>query len=517
MLNHQSIRRANSAVAIRAQRSRYSNGRSRRGVLLLVVLSMLVLFMLIGTAFLMSSGQEQKSAKSFARADRVGNPATKRLERALLQVLRDTDNQYSAVRYHSLLRDMYGTGGFQGVVYSPTAMDLTKTDGQVTRYADGKAANPALPLDTTNGQFIDIYVRALGWNAGSNQSLNDPQTADDEAATGVDLRHIVKLDRDPLGRSVIQPLSLARGYYNGCVLTITSGPAAGQSTRILDYEYLGDIQPIAGNDPTKPTYFPSRLYRFRVLSFPRTDGQPLQIAKRPPELDDLAGATFLVNGRAFSGTGAGYNPLAQPGQPRLNAVEFFYPTATDAIGAEVALLPNAVYFDPLNFRNVIGVTLPGADPFASLIPPAVLSTLPKLNTVTTGPNGTTYNFSYGTYGDMNESYDAADFQNMFLALLTVTPRAQGRVVQNGSSLSAFDPALDANLFQRLDLEDLPIPSFHRPDLMNFWYNRMFNSQWLTTAISDPEQRALAILDPYPNGKLRSGLTPTLAQVDREDL
>ena len=37
-------------------------------------------------------------------------------------------------------------------------------------------------------------------------------------------------------------LSLTRGYYNGCVLTMTSGPAAGQSTRIVDYEYIGEAQ-----------------------------------------------------------------------------------------------------------------------------------------------------------------------------------------------------------------------------------------------------------------------------------
>ena len=76
---------------------------------------MLVLFMLIGTAFLMTSSQSRDQAKTAAKADRLGNHATKLLDRALLQVLRDTDNPYSVVRYHSLLRDLYGTDGFQGV------------------------------------------------------------------------------------------------------------------------------------------------------------------------------------------------------------------------------------------------------------------------------------------------------------------------------------------------------------------------------------------------------------------
>ena len=61
------------------------------------------------------------------------------------------------------------------------------------------------------------------------------------------------------------------------------------------------------------------------MAFQRADGQALQVdtdtsAKgRPPELADLAGQTFMVNGRAFSGTGVGYNPLAAAGQPRLSA------------------------------------------------------------------------------------------------------------------------------------------------------------------------------------------------------
>src|SRR5689334_20269991 len=91
----------------RARRARARKTASRRGVLLLVVLSMLVLFMLVGTAFLMSSDQSRKMMKEAGKQDRLGNQATKLLERALFQVVRDTDNQSSVIRYHSLLRDLY--------------------------------------------------------------------------------------------------------------------------------------------------------------------------------------------------------------------------------------------------------------------------------------------------------------------------------------------------------------------------------------------------------------------------
>src|SRR5947209_5086306 len=53
---------------------------TRRGVLLLVVLSMLVLFMLIGTAFLMTSNQSRVNSKHSATQNRVGNLASRILD-----------------------------------------------------------------------------------------------------------------------------------------------------------------------------------------------------------------------------------------------------------------------------------------------------------------------------------------------------------------------------------------------------------------------------------------------------
>src|SRR5262245_57892448 len=99
---------------------RTRRGQARRGVLLLVVLSLLVLFMLIGTAFLMSSNQYRGAMKANAKQDAYGNYPTKLLDRAVMQVVRDTDNTQSAIRYHSLLRDLYGTDGFEAVAAAAT-------------------------------------------------------------------------------------------------------------------------------------------------------------------------------------------------------------------------------------------------------------------------------------------------------------------------------------------------------------------------------------------------------------
>src|SRR4051812_38666906 len=128
------MRNGNREFRVERRESRARS--SRRGVLLLVVLSMLVLFMLVGTAFLMTSNQTRTTMKDMAKQDRLGNLATRLLDRAALHIIRDTDNANSVARYHSLLRDLYGTDGFQGVIYSPGTRDLSKIDSQVTRFAD---------------------------------------------------------------------------------------------------------------------------------------------------------------------------------------------------------------------------------------------------------------------------------------------------------------------------------------------------------------------------------------------
>ena len=121
--------------------------------------------------------------------------------------------------------------------------------------------------------MIDIYVRQLPLGA------NDTLTTIDDSQAIPDTRHVLALDRDAFGLPQSHALSLTRGYYNGCVLTMTSGPAAGQSTRIVDYEYIGEGADTS-NVTTPPTK--SRLFRFRVMAFQRADGTPLQTRGQLP-------------------------------------------------------------------------------------------------------------------------------------------------------------------------------------------------------------------------------------------
>ena len=407
---------------LRRRRAARRQQRHRRGVLLLVVLSMLVLFMMIGTAFLMTSDMYRKGSKAAAKEGRVGNPPRELLDRALYQLLRDTNNQFSVVRYHSLLRDMYGTDGFEATVYRPGTVNLSASAGnvgQATRYAGATSGNtPAEYLGPNQGQLIDIYIRP---EIFTGNGVAEPH-------------HVIKLQRDIDNLPELHTLPLINGYYSGTLLTFTSGPARGQSARVLKYTYE-----TIGNSN-------EYLYRLQIMAIPRSDGQNLEIdPNRNPELMDLVkaapdldgsirGHSFIVNGRPYNGTGVGYDPTAMAGTPRLSMLDARFSPPYDV---PVALAPNAAtYNGAWNYNR----TAPYYGHFSGL-------------------------------GGCDESYDAPDFQNMFLAHETVMPLAQGTWWDdNGQrrNMNSFAP----NQFVRFDLENLPIPSFHRMALVNYWYDRM---------------------------------------------
>jgi hypothetical protein len=446
---------------LRAQR------RDRRGVLLMVVLSMLALFLLLGTAFLVSSRFYATTGKEAGKMNRTTNNPADLMERAMLQVLRDTNNPSSSIRYHSLLRDVYGSDGFVGQVLTFNS----RTD-LMPRYAGGTTANL---LGPTQGQFVDLFVFDPTWPGG--------RLPDD--------RDVVDLERAPDGTTVDHTMSRANNYYAGCLLTMLNGPAAGQTTRIVDsrvVEYIAD-----------PNGNMSPVTRLRVMVFPRADGSSLRIGGPDGiQLEDLMldvnnnqGYAFMVNGRANSGTGAGLNRLAQRGGAKLNAVEMSVGSG-GLYGTEMALTPNLRFVDLTQAAAFIG----GNDPFG--ITGATLANFTALN-----PNRATvlYPTAEGP-GGSNESYDAVDYQNMFLAHMPVSPRATaGLIDSTGATLDVGVDEQTLNEFlsrasMRLDMENTIVPSFHQPALINYWYQRLHDAPWLVSAISDENQRARVILAPY---------------------
>ncbi len=81
--------------------------RARRGIVLVLVLAMLGLLALIGVTFATFSGQARINAHNFTQS--VIQPQDDELmDFALQQLITDTGDLRSAIRGHSLARDMFG-------------------------------------------------------------------------------------------------------------------------------------------------------------------------------------------------------------------------------------------------------------------------------------------------------------------------------------------------------------------------------------------------------------------------
>ncbi len=268
-----------------------------RGVVLLVVLTLLTLLIVIGLTFVVLSGQFRRTAETGVRKERYADDPAKLPDRAMYDLLRDTPaNSRSALKGHSLLRDLFGNDGVFGTV-GILISDPSTLDPLVPRLPDG--------------EFLTFSV--TGWST---------------------------------------TFSKAAGHYNGCTLTFL-GPGidasvAAESTRIVSYSPILD-----------PTNTITQIYI--TIEWSAGEGGV--------EFYPLPNITrFLINGRPFNGTGAGYDTTTYKLDQLLNS-------------QQTALLPNyRMYAD--------------------------------LDSGLNSPN----------LGGLDEPWDAVDFQNMFLAMNPPNPR-----------------------------------------------------------------------------------------------
>lgn len=152
--------------------------RSRHGVLILVVLGLLAIFLMVGVAYVLTTGNYHAMSRSRSGARTYMSETRETMDAALYQVLRDTKSNRSVIKEHSLLNDLYGNDGFMGTIDSAST-----TSG-------------------TGGLFLNI-------------TLGTPESATD-------------------GRP--HALSTTRGAYAGSVFTVVGGTEIGRSTRIVGYD-----------------------------------------------------------------------------------------------------------------------------------------------------------------------------------------------------------------------------------------------------------------------------------------
>jgi len=311
--------------------------------------------MLILTTFLITSSQFRKAAVAQAQDRVAGDPPQVQLDRAMLQLLRDT-NVRSSIAGHSLLGDLYGS-------------------------------NPGVDIS----ERVRAVVSATPTQVGNAQ--------------------IIRLSLQPTGGAIFSPLP---NYYSGRVLTFITGSAKGASVRVLTY-----TPPASASAPA-------------VLLVEA----PTDMEHAGPVGGGIAVTSgVLINGAPFNGSGAGYNRATR----NIDAVARFSKGAAD-IDAEVALLPHFITY--ATGHNVV-------DP--------------------------------ANFGGDDESYDAVDYQNMFLAMVRHQPGPSGTFEDTTVTV--------------------PAPSFHRPALINYWMKDSDTATFWDASATATEQdlafRRAAVLRPMP--------------------
>ncbi len=284
----------------------------RSGVLLLIVLSLLVLFTLVGVTFIVTAGQFQRTASQGIRVERAGDSPQVLTKLALQRLLVGTNNKENSIFGHDLLRDAYGA-------------------------------------DFMKARINNVAVLA-------NQQL-------------------ISIDFDPPTTGSIA----TDAYYSGCVFTLLDEPELTNSTRVVRYAATARnliIEPFPGQERFVPQ----------------------------------VGQVFLINGRPFNGVGAGLDVANFPGLTQQVTFDLDRDGSDDDLDGDsmpdsfdAALLPHFGAYSSTSSAAPI-------DPYDVVV-----------------------------NGRADEAYDAADFQNMFLAWM---------------------PA-DISLQSAMN-----IPSFHRPSVVN---------------------------------------------------
>lgn len=260
--------------------------------------------------------------------------------------------------------------------------------------------------------------------------------------------------------------------YSGLLVTMRDGTAQNRTARIVADRSLVDF---AGG------------YQLITTAFGGAG------ASDGGQFLPKAGDTFVINGRPFSGTGAGFqlasyttgNPM-YGGVPTyaLDAVDptpyfnYLYPTLgpTAALTAltpqflwPYALLPNNAQFtsqNPLNLTLGIPNYTTGGGWYTDPGGPGVMTYNPTAMTYTVSPG------SGAAPGGVNEPWDAVDFQNMFLAMHYFDSNELPRTFL--TSPTGAPPATGApwplTLTHPATLT--PVPSFHRPELIAYWSQQL---------------------------------------------
>jgi hypothetical protein len=372
-------------------------------VVLLLVVSLLALFVLLGATFSLIALHALTASKMELKVQQRGDQPETEMDLVLGQLLYDTQAR-TVLQYHSLLRDLYGYD-------ANVLVDQTATTPQFREVFQGTIAPlPSVPLPLVAPTLPVLTGLSMGNQLYTFTFVLPPVPPPTPPVV------------IPSNMQLLTKLSDIPNYYAGRVLTFRDGPAANQSARIVSYHPIVDISGLypglyQQHYPISGTYVPP----CGEITIEASEA----IYKAVAATGSLSGS-FSVNGAPFNGAGAGFEPQTA----NLDAV-IASATGVAMAGAVpstdlVSLLPNYASYD----ANTTRIFSPSYDLISNTPSPRFADQV--------------------ALGGLDESWDAPDLQNMFLAM--VPPRA-------AESYHAATPILPPI-----------IPSFHRPELVNFWVN-----------------------------------------------
>ena len=379
----------------------------RRGIVLVLVLGMLGLMALIGVTFATFAGQTLKNSRNNAQGAARPQPEAL-MDYALAQLINDSNNPLSAIRGHSLLRDMYGNDSvFRGS--NPPGNAAVETGGLLTSVYTG-------------GSYAPLVMSLVGLHSTStttpfyNQlqySTNIPTTGQ---YAGLDFtRWIVRFA--PNNPSVI--------------------PSVPQSFEVLEdvadssgYHYF-TLSANLGNPRNDPAY----------ANNPLASGDTATFAYSNPNL----GATEDTSTSPAAIT-KGFSALAR---------EYSLDTTTyKAISPSTAFVLDGRYMRAFNGPGLTRPSLPdvnsmGTQVFAPAYPYNAAA-YANMRVIGSDP-GLRTAISPGTYSlgnpdvlGMDEDYDACDLENWFLAIQSADGQVMIPSFHRPGILTAADWILPAD-------------------------------------------------------------------------
>ncbi len=402
----------------------------QRGLVLLIVLGMLGLFSLLAVTYMVYSGQSRTSGIIINQAKLQDTGKIVYDPDIISLVLRGSRNSTSVFSMHSLLGDVYGRESIEG---------------EIQPYAN---SNPTGFVQSNSGNRNADFTQPHG-----------AMIVGAEAAVTAPLRSDMTFCKVPLNRdnatfslSGTQQLNRYDDSYNGRVFTMLEGPLANHSFRVLKY---------IGWEDQSTTDVLAYSIMIDLAELPKgieIEGQVTGLGTYRANLstwlsnygpnsffyDEFANPyRFLMNDAVYNGVGYGVHPGA-PGS--TNPVD---------IGG------NLTQYWTGSFANRGTTLLPR--PNGDIVP---VGLLPNMD----------YMDSLNVLGSSNEGFDVADFRDFWLS--SIDPNGDFR---DASGNAGINPAQI-------------IPSFHRPELINYIWQLYESGTGLANRSTGDIQDLLRMVD-----------------------